>query len=103
MRTAISLLRSKNIGRHLEPIPEPSGTGSFCGVFGAKCACPPLRGRFWDRLLVSILVPAYNAREFIDSALHDVSRQLYRNWELIVVEDGSIDDVEAAIQRFKTR
>ena len=23
-----------------EPIPKPLGTGSFCGVFGAKCACP---------------------------------------------------------------
>ncbi len=37
---------------NLEPIPEPSGTGSFCGVFGAKCACPPLGRRFWDRLLM---------------------------------------------------
>ena len=34
----------------LEPIRKPSGTGSFCGVFGAKCACPPLRKRFSDRL-----------------------------------------------------
>ena len=33
-----------NVARHLEP-PKPSGTGSFCGVFGAKCACPPLRAR----------------------------------------------------------
>ena len=32
-------------------IREPSGTGSFCGVRGAKCACPPLRGRFSDRRL----------------------------------------------------
>ena len=21
--------------------PQPPGTGSLCGVFGAKCACPP--------------------------------------------------------------
>ena len=35
----------------LEPIPKPPGTGSFCGVFGAKCACPLLLARFWDRLL----------------------------------------------------
>jgi hypothetical protein len=25
-----------------EPVHKPSGTGSFCGVFGAKCACPLL-------------------------------------------------------------
>ena len=27
-------------------IPKPSGTGSFCGVFGAECASP-LSSRFW--------------------------------------------------------
>ena len=35
----------------LVPIREPSGTGSFCGALGAKCACPPLCGRFSERLL----------------------------------------------------
>ena len=40
-------------GQELEPIPEPSGTGSFCGVCGAKCACPPLGKRFWDRLFAT--------------------------------------------------
>ena len=32
---------SRNSLADLEPIPEPSGTGSFCPTFGAKCACPP--------------------------------------------------------------
>ena len=27
----------------LDRLGEASGTGSFCAVFGAKCACPPLR------------------------------------------------------------
>jgi len=31
---------------------QPSGTGSFCAVCGAKCACPLL----WGRLLGSLLV-----------------------------------------------
>jgi long-chain acyl-CoA synthetase len=38
---------------HLEPIQRTSGTGSFCGVFGAKCACPPRLKGFSDRLLAS--------------------------------------------------
>ena len=44
--------------RLLGPIPNPPGTGSFCGVFGAKCACPLLRARFWDRRLVWRLLVA---------------------------------------------
>ena len=35
---------------HAVQYSEPSGTGSFCGVFAAKCACPPLGGRFWNKL-----------------------------------------------------
>jgi len=31
----------------------PPGTGSFCEVRDAKGACPPLRGRFSDRLYIS--------------------------------------------------
>jgi len=36
-----------------ETIRKPPGTGSFGGVFGAKCACPPLFSRFSDRFFVS--------------------------------------------------
>jgi len=41
------------VGRALLPVSKPirksPQTGSFCGAFGAKCACPPLFRRFSDR------------------------------------------------------
>lgn len=41
---------------------------------------------------VSILMPAYNAGEFIESAIRSTLAQSYQNWELVIVNDGSTDD-----------
>jgi len=48
----------------------------------------------------SVLIPAYQAGEFIAGALESVRAQTHSNWELIVVEDGSNDRTREQVDRF---
>ena len=40
----------------------------------------------------SIIMPAFNARKFIKESIESVIHQTYSHWELIVIDDNSIDD-----------
>jgi len=41
--------------------------------------------------LVSILIPVYNGSEFLDETLQSIFQNTYRNFEIILVDDGSTD------------
>jgi glycosyltransferase involved in cell wall biosynthesis len=41
--------------------------------------------------LVSVMMPAYNAEQYIGLAIESVLAQRYPGWELIIVDDGSTD------------
>lgn len=45
-----------------------------------------------DDILISVVMPAYNASAYIDAAIRSVLHQTWEKWELIIVDDGSIDD-----------
>ncbi|MXV17461.1 glycosyltransferase [Hufsiella ginkgonis] len=50
--------------------------------------------------LVSIVMPAYNAAAFIESAIESVIRQSWPNWELLIINDGSTDETAAIATRY---
>lgn len=49
---------------------------------------------------ISVVIPAFNAEEFIVHAIESVVRQSYSNIEIIVVDDGSHDGTRAAVNSF---
>ena len=50
--------------------------------------------------LVSIIVPVYNAENFIEETMDCVMAQTYAEWELLLVEDCSSDNTVTLIQRY---
>lgn len=47
---------------------------------------------------ISIILPAYNAAAFVVKAVNSILQQTYRDFELIIINDGSTDATEALIQ-----
>lgn len=52
-----------------------------------------------DRPLVSVIMPAYNAERFIEAAIRSVQNQTVTDWELLVIDDGSVDATCAIVER----
>lgn len=50
--------------------------------------------------LVSIVVPVYNAGEFIENTIRMVEAQTYENWELLLVDDCSSDNSRQVIRDY---
>ncbi len=50
--------------------------------------------------LVSILMPAYNAGKFISDAIESCQVQTSRDWELLIVDDGSVDGTAAVAEGY---
>lgn len=48
--------------------------------------------------LVSVIIPCYNGEKFISRSIESVFAQTYQNIELVVVDDGSVDNSKKIIQ-----
>lgn len=50
--------------------------------------------------LVSIIIPTYNRAHLIKETLDSIIAQTYKNWECIVVDDGSSDDTDSIMRTY---
>lgn len=51
-------------------------------------------------VLVSIVIPVYNAIPYLEACLESVAMQTYKNLEVIAINDGSTDLSEEVLQRY---
>lgn len=52
---------------------------------------------------ISVIMPAYNAGQYISPAIKSVLSQSFENFELIIIDDGSTDDTPAIIGSFNDK
>lgn len=53
--------------------------------------------------LVSIIMPTYNAAQFVGESIESILAQTYTNWELIITDDKSTDDTLSILRDYAQR
>ena len=51
-------------------------------------------------MIFSIILPTFNRAHMIHEAIKSVFNQTYKNWELIIVDDGSTDKTKEVIDKY---
>lgn len=53
--------------------------------------------------LLSIIVPIYNAQNYLEKCVNSIRDQFFSDWELILINDGSTDNSEYICKNFSDR
>lgn len=51
---------------------------------------------------VSVIIPTYNSARFLAEAIDSVLAQSFKDFEILVIDDGSTDETKAVMQRYSS-
>lgn len=49
--------------------------------------------------IISVIVPVYNVEKYIEKCIQSILNQTFRDFELIVVDDGSTDSSKVLCEK----
>ena len=52
-----------------------------------------------EEISISVVMPAYNATQYIERTILSLQQQTYKSWELVVVDDCSTDETCSLVSR----
>jgi GT2 family glycosyltransferase/glycosyltransferase involved in cell wall biosynthesis len=90
-RETVDLLRGSRLGKRSSQVPSYPRKLPAADDAALQAHFP------WP--LVSVILPVYNHADMLENAAHSVLYGAYPNLELIVLDDGSNDDIEPVLQR----
>lgn len=50
--------------------------------------------------MISVVMPVYNGQRFLAEAIESILKQTYRDFEFIIVNDGSTDDTASILEKY---
>ena len=53
--------------------------------------------------LISIITPSYNSEKYLKECIESVLNQTYSNWEMLIVDDASIDGSRFIIENYSSK
>ena len=56
-----------------------------------------------NHIFFSIIICCYNSENFLEQTLQSIVEQDYKNWEIIIINDGSIDNTKEIVLKFILR
>lgn len=56
-----------------------------------------------NNLKISVIIPVYNSEKYIEKCLDSILNQSYKNFEIIVINDGSKDNSKEILDKYQNR
>lgn len=53
--------------------------------------------------MISVIIPCYNSEQFVTRAIESVIRQTYKDYEIILVDNGSTDSTKSILESYVER
>ncbi|MBY6908539.1 glycosyltransferase [Clostridium botulinum] len=50
---------------------------------------------------ISVIMPVYNCKQYIFESIKSICNQTFQNWELIIINDNSIENIEEEIKKIQ--